>query len=90
MSPVRYELGSYIAEDDVLHCQCRENLKSYIPSIIFTCTLQMEAVCRSETLIAANQTARWPQSPSTSMWKLHVAFFTSHGLLSAKNLTMSP
>jgi hypothetical protein len=29
MSPVRYELGFYISEDDILHSHCRENLKSY-------------------------------------------------------------
>jgi hypothetical protein len=30
MFPVRYELGFYIPEDDILHSHCRENLKSYI------------------------------------------------------------
>jgi hypothetical protein len=30
MSPVRYELGFYITEDDILHSHSRENLKSYI------------------------------------------------------------
>jgi hypothetical protein len=30
MSPVRYELGFYIPEDDILHSQCSENLKTYI------------------------------------------------------------
>jgi hypothetical protein len=30
MFPVRYELGSYIPEDGILHCHCLENLKSYI------------------------------------------------------------
>jgi hypothetical protein len=30
MSPVRYELGFYIPEDDILHSHCRENLESYI------------------------------------------------------------
>jgi hypothetical protein len=29
VSPVRYELGFYIAEDDILHSHRRENLKSY-------------------------------------------------------------
>jgi hypothetical protein len=28
--PVKYELGFYIPEDDILHSHCRENLKSYI------------------------------------------------------------
>jgi hypothetical protein len=30
MSPVKYELGFYIPEDDILHSHSRENLKSYI------------------------------------------------------------
>jgi hypothetical protein len=30
VSPVKYELGFYIPEDDILHGHCRENLKSYI------------------------------------------------------------
>jgi hypothetical protein len=30
MSPVKYKLGSYILEGDILHSHCRENLKSYI------------------------------------------------------------
>jgi hypothetical protein len=29
MSPVRYELGFYIPEDDILHSHRRENLKFY-------------------------------------------------------------
>jgi hypothetical protein len=30
VSAVKYELGFYIPEDDILHSHCRENLKSYI------------------------------------------------------------
>jgi hypothetical protein len=30
VSPVKYELGFYIPEDDILHSHCRENLKCYI------------------------------------------------------------
>jgi hypothetical protein len=30
MSPVRYELGFYIPEDDIVHSHRRKNLKSYI------------------------------------------------------------
>jgi hypothetical protein len=30
VSPVKYELGFYIPEDDILHSDRRENLKSYI------------------------------------------------------------
>jgi hypothetical protein len=29
VSPVKYELGFYIPEDDILQNHCRENLKSY-------------------------------------------------------------
>jgi hypothetical protein len=36
VSPVRYELGFYIPEDDILHTHCRENLKSYIALIGWT------------------------------------------------------
>jgi catalase len=28
VSPVKYELGFYITEDDILHSHCRESLKS--------------------------------------------------------------
>jgi hypothetical protein len=31
---VKYELGSYIPEDDILHSHSRENLKSYIIVLI--------------------------------------------------------
>jgi hypothetical protein len=31
VSPVNYEFGFYIPEDDILHSHRRENLKSYIP-----------------------------------------------------------
>jgi hypothetical protein len=30
VSPVKYELAFYIPQDDILHSQYRENLKSYI------------------------------------------------------------
>jgi hypothetical protein len=30
VSPVKYELGVYIPEDDILHSHRQENLKSYI------------------------------------------------------------
>jgi hypothetical protein len=30
VSPVKYELGFYIPEDDILHSNCGENLKSYL------------------------------------------------------------
>jgi hypothetical protein len=33
MSPVKYELGFYIPEDDILHSHRRESLKSYTVSL---------------------------------------------------------
>jgi hypothetical protein len=35
VSPVKYELGFYIPEDDILHSHCRENFKSYV--ILLVC-----------------------------------------------------
>jgi hypothetical protein len=34
VSPVKYEMEFYIPEDDILHSDCRENLKSYIDLIV--------------------------------------------------------
>jgi hypothetical protein len=33
VSPVKFELGFYIPEGDILHSHCRENHKSYIVEI---------------------------------------------------------
>jgi hypothetical protein len=35
VSAVKYELGFYIPEDDILHNHRRENLKSYIEDVMF-------------------------------------------------------
>jgi hypothetical protein len=35
VSPVKYELGFYIPEGDILHSHRRENLKSYVPVLMF-------------------------------------------------------
>jgi hypothetical protein len=35
VSPVKYELGFYIPEDDILHSHCRGNIKAYIrPAVL--------------------------------------------------------
>jgi glutaminase len=39
VSPVRYELASYTPEDDILHSDCRENVRSY------TLTYHFETLC---------------------------------------------
>jgi hypothetical protein len=45
VSPVKYELGFYIPEDDILHSHCRENFKSYIvPSFEFQNSIIMKPV----------------------------------------------
>jgi hypothetical protein len=36
VSPVKYGLGFYILEDDILHGDRRENLKSYIALTAWT------------------------------------------------------
>jgi hypothetical protein len=35
VSPVKYELGFYMLEEDILHSQCRENLKSYTTGLVY-------------------------------------------------------
>jgi hypothetical protein len=47
VSPVKYELGFYIPEDDILHSHCRENLKSYVT--------KMKAVYSSKVLVPVCQ-----------------------------------
>jgi hypothetical protein len=34
VSPVKYKLEFYIPEDTILHSHCRENLKSYILTLV--------------------------------------------------------
>jgi hypothetical protein len=34
MAPVRYELGFYIPEDNILHIHRRDHLKSYIDIVV--------------------------------------------------------
>jgi hypothetical protein len=44
MCPVRYELGFYIPEDDILHSHRHENLKSSIAGIEFpSCCVHVHA-----------------------------------------------
>jgi hypothetical protein len=51
VSPVKYELGSYIPEDDVLHSHCRVNLKSYIlPSSCLEIPQRPSVKCRGASL----------------------------------------
>jgi hypothetical protein len=50
VSPVKYELDSYIPEDDILHSDRRENLKSYI-------TGKIAQFC--DTFIISSSSLRW-------------------------------
>jgi hypothetical protein len=53
VSPVKYELGSYIQEDDILHSHSREDVKSYRLHLVaivkskFLCFEVCSTVCRS-------------------------------------------
>jgi hypothetical protein len=56
VSPVKYELGFYIPEDDILHSHCRESFKSYITQAVrrynrfrIPSLLKMETVFASES-----------------------------------------
>jgi hypothetical protein len=62
VSPVKYELGFYIPEDDILHSDRRENLVACCLSPVFTlvsywgCSiLKMEAEQSSETSVSLCQ-----------------------------------
>jgi hypothetical protein len=44
MSPVRYELGLYISENDIRHSRRRENLKSYIALMAGLCRFPVRYV----------------------------------------------
>jgi hypothetical protein len=50
VSPVKYELGFYIPEDDILHSHRRENLKSYM------LVLSVEGGLREVNIIAWEMT----------------------------------
>jgi hypothetical protein len=39
VSPVKYELGFYITEDDILHSHRRDNLKAYTVRLEFSSTI---------------------------------------------------
>jgi hypothetical protein len=45
MSPVRYELDSYILEDCILHSHSHEHLKSYIHFRIFQYAVPVNRYC---------------------------------------------
>jgi hypothetical protein len=44
VSPVRYELHSYIPEECILHCHSREHFKSYIVTSIIAIILSVKYI----------------------------------------------
>jgi hypothetical protein len=74
VSPVKYELGFYIPEDDILHSHCRENLKSHTSKLavqflnqllrtveLTYVSLALQACrCHSDRFKARDQTALIP------------------------------
>jgi hypothetical protein len=53
MSPVRYELGFYIPEDDVLHSHRRDNLKPYTLSDLVKFTENL--FCKATSVIFSSR-----------------------------------
>jgi hypothetical protein len=52
MSPVKYERGFYIPEDDILHSHSRENFKFYTESRLFKDAAKCEH-CRHKQVLFA-------------------------------------
>jgi phage pi2 protein 07 len=61
VSPVKYELGFYIPEDDILHSHYRENLKSYIALTGWT----MKTMKKREKWVVVRDTTSPLQSPAS-------------------------
>jgi hypothetical protein len=58
VSPVRYELGFHIPEDDILHSHCRENLKPYVAKQISENS--GSAYCQSvQSLLSSRLLSMW-------------------------------
>jgi hypothetical protein len=51
VSPVRYELGFYIPEDDILHSHRGENLKSYTFAAYVESLRASRSRCHVDTLV---------------------------------------
>jgi hypothetical protein len=46
VSPVKYKLGFYVPEDDILHSHCRESIKSYKTFLyFFNATVHISREC---------------------------------------------
>jgi hypothetical protein len=67
VSPVKYELGFYIPEDDILHSHRRENLKSYAHTLPFS-----QCACK-QLQHACAKLRKFPDSQSTTEQQASVA-----------------
>jgi hypothetical protein len=61
VSHVKYELGFYIPEDDILHSHCRENLKSYIYDVFVT-----HSIFSISTVYIPKKGMQWDSSMCTT------------------------
>jgi hypothetical protein len=52
VSPVKYKLGFYIPQDDILHSHSRDNLKFYIKNISFNLEVSIGCLRFSDPWIA--------------------------------------
>jgi hypothetical protein len=65
MSPVKYELGFYIPEDDILHSQCRQNNTLCRGCIRVGITTQETPERSNGDILSNTQRVRWkPASES--------------------------
>jgi hypothetical protein len=55
VSPVKYELGFYMPEDDILHSHPQENLKSYIRCYLLS-QLKSQQVAERREIVKMSQT----------------------------------
>jgi hypothetical protein len=49
VSPVKYKLGLYIPEDDILHNHLSEHLKSYMSALLFVITMMFVSMLSAGT-----------------------------------------
>jgi hypothetical protein len=68
VSPVKYELGFYIPEEDILHSHRRENLKSY-DSYFRSNEMRASWFCKLLTRIYSRNCFVWGLCPQSAMRK---------------------
>jgi hypothetical protein len=73
VSPVKYELDFYISEDDILHSDRRENLKSYRRS-----TFRPVSVVFRKVAVSYITTKLWRQRMHHTFKLLHISPLNAH------------